>query len=108
MINATRSCPHSQRSRTSRSRWAPNPLSARKFASRRVRSADSAKVLRRLPHTVIVRSGMTSAIASRNAAMVHLLMRLSSDFDAEEIYSVVTHDLSNIRFAEIGEFLGER
>src|ERR1700736_881944 len=116
MTSATRSCPHSQFCRPARSRWAPKTLSARKFDSRRVRSDVSAKVLRGTPDTVISRSGMTSAIASRTAPMVHSLMGLRSlkrssdrsDLDVQQIQCVVAHDLSDVSVTEADQFLGER
>ena len=46
-------------------------LPAKKLASLRVRSDDSPNVLRRVPQTVIRRSGTVSAMASRTAPMVH-------------------------------------
>src|SRR6476661_3657891 len=116
MTSATRSCPDSQFCRLARSLWAPKPLPARKFANRRVRSAVSAKVLRRSPHTEIGRSGTTSAITSRTAPMVHSLMGLRGfersngrpHLDVQQIQCVVAHHLSDVSLIESDQLLGER
>src|ERR1700759_2783263 len=116
MTSATRSCPHSQFGSPAGSRWAPKPFAARKFASRRVRSAVSAKVLRRSPHTVIGRSGTTSAISSRTAPLVHSLMGVRglkrssdrSDLNVQQIQCVVAHHLSDVGVTKAGQLLGER
>src|ERR1700744_1573826 len=71
IMRATRSWPHSQLSSSVRSWVTPNPLSAKKFAIRRVLTAISPNVVRRSPHTVISRSGTTSAMASTTAPIVH-------------------------------------
>ena len=105
MISATRSWPHSQFSSSSRSRCAPNPLSGQEVRQ-------PARPVRRLAERAAAvaadrhrRSGMTSAMASSTAPIVHSPMarRTPCTFDTKQLECVVAHDLPGVFAAELGE-----